>query len=203
MASFAPLLLVSALLAAEGPEGLEVTRPSDESHETTSEAEAGRPAEAPPRAPRLEALRVPPPALLRTRVAAKRPVSLLDDLDVSTRLDRITLSLPTRASVIWPQTNPRATPRLHTDVGVGGRTVVLGVVEMYAQGGATVGADATPRHDAGRNLVWSPTSRFGLAARPSERVELAIEVTRRGPLSFDPRGDEARGMANLRWRFGR
>jgi hypothetical protein len=92
---------------------------------------------------------------------------------------------------------------MHTEMGFCGRAPLLGVFELYAHGGAVVGADATPQHDEDRDLSLLPMSRVGIGARPSENVELAIELSRRGPVSFDPWGEEARGMASLRWRFGR
>jgi hypothetical protein len=114
------------------------------------------------------------------------------------------LRIPVPPSVVWTQTDPRGGgPRVHTEMGFCGRALLLGVLEMYAHGGAIVGADATLRHDEDRNLSLLPMSRVGLGARPSQNVELAIEISRRGPVSFDPWGDEARGMGSLRWHFGR
>ena len=154
-----------------------------------------------PRLRELEPPRLPAPTLLRMRGTPVRPLSLREQLDPP-RLDRVGLHVaPNPTNVAWPAANPQAIPRVNTGVGLG-HSVVLGTVEMYARGGATIGVDATPRNqEDDRHLRVVPQGRFGMHVRPTQGMRIGFEVARLGPVSFDPMGDELRGLATLRWRF--
>jgi hypothetical protein len=188
------LLHIVARLVLETPQA----SATEESQERAKpEASAGSSL----RLSQLEPPRVPPPALLRMRGAPVRPLTLRETLE-HVRFDRAGIEVaPKPTAVIWPSANPQAIPRVNTGLGVG-HTVVLGAIEMYARGGATVGIDATPRsEDDDRHLVVAPLGRFGVGVRPTRSVHFGVDVARVGAPSFDPMGEEFRALASLRWRF--
>jgi hypothetical protein len=140
----------------------------------------------------------------RTHDPAKARLSLLDDIElqVAPPVDPLALVIvPASASVEWPAGPHMDTPRARAEVGVTGSTVAFGMFTLYAHGAAEVSADAA-KDDDGRQVQMSGLGRFGVHARATETIDLALELSRRGPASFDLVGDEARTIASLRWRFG-
>jgi hypothetical protein len=95
-----------------------------------------------------------------------------------------------------------ASPKVQTELGVGGHMMMLGNVGVFADTRARVAIDSTGDL-GGRELDLSPRSRVGIEASAFERLHLGLEVSRRGLPGPKLEGEEARGIASLRFDFGR